>query len=511
MGIAIGEKSFRTQRESDGDSAAAQAIRDAYWEVFWPYSEPGFDTEDVDMTVERLQSATGWQVAFVRKALFAFARLQHLPQLRSLQRRTRLLNMEHLIAIDGELSELGPATEEDVYAQFDDLMVSIFTPKRHNQALPKRNTVTKRIRELVRKIDPSRAYDKKKKAKRCAPTGNTIWFSDFLVDGAERSQIDLQTNGATSTLLRETVRSTAREHGITMADAAIKLLSGEIAAPSKAVVHIFAPKDRVAGDAVYIPGYGWTDPESTAEIERWLAESPSTVVDLDEEAERILEGYVPSEGMRAAVVARHRTCIFPGCSMPSERCQLDHRIPYQDGGPTTAANLFPLCQFHHNLKTDRRAFYFPDPITGDVVWCFGDGTYEIVEPTGVLYDQITPTTPRWRSSLADACANRDRVAEFNAKGHAILDEFERDLDLQRAEQRLTELEERYTMRFEFRPEMPWQEPLPEEPDLEVPEEEEEIPVENPFHEKSFVPSSFVEWSVAKQMCAGIMARVEEAA
>lgn len=514
MATALQEKSFRTQLESDGESAAAQAVRDAYWEMFWPYAEPGVDEEDFDMVVDRMQFATGWPVSFVRKALLAFTRLQRLPRLRSLQRHTRLLNMEHLVAIDVELAELGPDAEQDVYDLFDDLLVDIFTPKRNNQALPKQNTVTKRIRELIKKIDPSRAYDKKKKEKRSTPAGNVLAFNEFHADGVLRSQIDLSTNAATSKLVRESLRSAAREHGITMADAAVKLLIGEIAAPGNVTMHIYAPKDRVEGDAVYIPGHGWTDPETTAEIERWLAGTPTKIVDLDEAAEQTLAGYVPSEQMRAAVVAKHRTCIYPGCQMPSERCQLDHRIPYEDGGPTTADNLFPLCQHHHNRKTDRLAFYFPDPHTGDIVWCFGDGTYLIVEPTGLLYDQITPTTPRWRSSLANVCANRDRAAEFNAKGHAILDEFETDQDLARAETRIRELEDEYNMVFEFRPEMPYQEPLPPEPDLEepsFPDPEEYNPEPNPFHEKSFKPSSFVEWDIAKRLCADIMARVEEAA
>ena len=49
-----------------------------------------------------------------------------------------------------------------------------------------------------------------------------------------------------------------------------------------------------------------------------------------------------SKSLRHAVYARNRTCIYPECNRPAEQCQLDHRIPYDEGGPTEADNLYPL-------------------------------------------------------------------------------------------------------------------------------------------------------------------------
>ncbi|MEF3088029.1 hypothetical protein, partial [Bacillus altitudinis] len=88
---------------------------------------------------------------------------------------------------------------------------------------------------------------------------------------------------------------------------------------------------------------------------------------------------------------------------------------------------------------------------------------EIVAPEGLIHDQITPTTPRWQSSLQSARKNRARVAEFNAKGHTILDAFDQDQDLAKAELAILALEEEYGMEFPFKPELPWEPPLPEEP------------------------------------------------
>jgi hypothetical protein len=52
----------------------------------------------------------------------------------------------------------------------------------------------------------------------------------------------------------------------------------------------------------------------------------------------------------ALVRAAEGTCVFPGCSTPARRCDLDHRRPFPVGA-TCACNLQPLCRGHHRLKT----------------------------------------------------------------------------------------------------------------------------------------------------------------
>ena len=49
--------------------------------------------------------------------------------------------------------------------------------------------------------------------------------------------------------------------------------------------------------------------------------------------------------------ARDLTCRWPGCDVPATHCQLDHTIPYADGGPTHAGNMKCYCPTHHLLKT----------------------------------------------------------------------------------------------------------------------------------------------------------------
>ncbi|MFB3051909.1 MAG: DUF222 domain-containing protein, partial [Acidimicrobiia bacterium] len=49
----------------------------------------------------------------------------------------------------------------------------------------------------------------------------------------------------------------------------------------------------------------------------------------------------PTAALKRLVQAQHRTCIFPGCRMPSGDCDLDHTVAVKNGGPTTENNLAP--------------------------------------------------------------------------------------------------------------------------------------------------------------------------
>ena len=66
-------------------------------------------------------------------------------------------------------------------------------------------------------------------------------------------------------------------------------------------------------------------------------------------------GYQPSRRLTDFVRCRDLTCRFPGCHRPATRCDLDHTIPFADGGPTHASNLKCLCRRHHRTITFERA------------------------------------------------------------------------------------------------------------------------------------------------------------
>lgn len=61
--------------------------------------------------------------------------------------------------------------------------------------------------------------------------------------------------------------------------------------------------------------------------------------------------YRPRTATADYVTTRDRTCRFIGCIKPADGCDLDHRTPFQAGGPTCPCNLDTLCRAHHRSKT----------------------------------------------------------------------------------------------------------------------------------------------------------------
>ncbi|MCW2816954.1 MAG: endonuclease [Nocardioides sp.] len=79
-----------------------------------------------------------------------------------------------------------------------------------------------------------------------------------------------------------------------------------------------------------------------------LATNPST------------DAYRPSDTIREHVVLRDRTCVFPDCRR--RKVDLDHIVPFDVGGATSADNLAMLCRRHHRAKTHSRWRYeSPEP------------------------------------------------------------------------------------------------------------------------------------------------------
>lgn len=63
------------------------------------------------------------------------------------------------------------------------------------------------------------------------------------------------------------------------------------------------------------------------------------------------ESYEPPQPLVDFLLARDRTCRFPGCRAPAYLSDLDHAQSWESGGRTSAENLGALCRRHHRLKT----------------------------------------------------------------------------------------------------------------------------------------------------------------
>ena len=55
-------------------------------------------------------------------------------------------------------------------------------------------------------------------------------------------------------------------------------------------------------------------------------------------------GYHPTRKLAHLIRARNGRCTAPGCGRPAARCDLDHTVPWDQGGLTCECDLAPLCK-----------------------------------------------------------------------------------------------------------------------------------------------------------------------
>lgn len=118
------------------------------------------------------------------------------------------------------------------------------------------------------------------------------------------------------------------------------------------------------------------DPDIPTSLRR-LVTDPITGHLLD----RGRHSYQVTDAMRAFLTVRDRTCRFPGCSRPAARCQIDHAVPYEDGGCTDLDNTGPLCIRHHQLKTHAH---------WEIIESRPDGSCTWRSPLGRIYEAESP-------------------------------------------------------------------------------------------------------------------------
>ena len=86
----------------------------------------------------------------------------------------------------------------------------------------------------------------------------------------------------------------------------------------------------------------------------------------------------PSTSQRRNIEAVALTCVFPGCRIPARESDLDHRNPWNDGGPTQEDNLEPLCRHDHQLK--HAGWKLDKQETGEYHWTSPLGLKYTVDP-----------------------------------------------------------------------------------------------------------------------------------
>ncbi|KAA1251192.1 HNH endonuclease [Mycobacterium simiae] len=133
-------------------------------------------------------------------------------------------------------------------------------------------------------------------------------------------------------------------------------------------------------------------------------------------------GYTPSRALADFVRCRDLTCRFPGCDRPALHTDIDHTIPYGDGGATHASNLKCLCRSHHLIKTfwGWRDKQLPD---GTVIWTSPSGhTYVTAPGSALLFPSLCAPTgqvpSREPEGGADRCGDRTAMMPIRATTRA---------------------------------------------------------------------------------------------
>lgn len=124
-------------------------------------------------------------------------------------------------------------------------------------------------------------------------------------------------------------------------------------------------------------------------LRRWLSRPDlklSIRQVIDTTATTRIEQYEIPDRLRSQVAERDGHCVFPHCTRPAHRGDIDHITPYDPGGPpgqTATHNLAALCRNHHRHKTfGGWSYAMLEP--GYYLWRTPHGHRLLVTPTGTV-------------------------------------------------------------------------------------------------------------------------------
>jgi hypothetical protein len=95
-----------------------------------------------------------------------------------------------------------------------------------------------------------------------------------------------------------------------------------------------------------------------------------------------VDRYRPTDHLKRVLQVRDEHCRFPGCRMPTRRCDIDHTVAAEHDGPTELTNLAHLCRRHHTLKHHSAWRVRQTP----------DGVLHWTSPTGKTYPDLPART-----------------------------------------------------------------------------------------------------------------------
>ena len=167
----------------------------------------------------------------------------------------------------------------------------------------------------------------------------------------------IRANSASDSMSVKDVRSTDMKRADALTAIAAASLSASPVAPHRRPISINVTIDLptllgLAENPGQLAGYGAIPASVARELAsdgKWkrFITDPQTGNLLDYGR----ESYEPPQALKDFLIARDRTCRFPGCRRSAALSDLDHAKSWEDGGSTSPENLGALCRRHHRLKT----------------------------------------------------------------------------------------------------------------------------------------------------------------
>ena len=328
--------------------------------------------DDVDLSLTSLAKDLGISYHKLLGFLRAHFRMRQLPLVTEVQGQHWILDLTKLRIIDRELTRLD--NNPDHLEAIDAALADFLTPTTPNETVPTDADLRRFIRTFI--DTHLRPEDKEQQPE---PRLRINYNPD------NTTTLTLTCDSATATIIARHIDAYTNQTATTAAQGLIDLILEDT--HTSVAINTFTTNEKA--NLVFHPGAGWINlnhaPTDNTFIRRLNADEA--------------DSYTPSTDIRAYTQGRDATCRWPGCTVPATRCQLDHRIEYHLGGPTSPDNLVNLCQHHHNIKTDRRVHYILDPITGTIAWLHRDGTYQLDHPTGPLATHHTHWNHTWAQYL----------------------------------------------------------------------------------------------------------------
>ncbi len=249
-----------------------------------------------------------------------------------------------------------------------------------------------RIARLVFSVDPESArerYEQGLADRRVTAEANDDGTADLY--GLHLNPADANAAMRKINRLARAARSSGDDRTMDQlrADVFLDLLNGrnQHHARDRAVVDIQVDLTTLTGldeQPGTIPGWGPVISDIARRVVTEQPESEWRVTVTGGEGEVVWNGTTrrrPTHTQRRNIETRNPTCVFPGCRMPADQCDIDHHRAWVDGGATLEPNLGPLCRHDHVGKHRGWKLEQTRP-----------GTYQWTSPLGHVYT-VGPDPP----------------------------------------------------------------------------------------------------------------------